>query len=259
MLNTKSAILTRENKAMRPTRKIGFTLIELLIVVAIIAILAAIAVPNFLEAQTRSKVSRTKSDMRSLSTAMESYYIDNNAYVACNSWGVAGHRFGYSNDTTYLERLSTPISYVTTGLLPDVFVGRKRSGSLIDGTAAPGTHNTDLAAWTGTPPEGDPDHYLYRTYLYNSLKEDPTEVTGISRALAGDAGAARAWFAYSAGPMEAYVNMGGVIANAGKEFGIHLLYDPTNGTVSFGQVFRAGSGGLGSSDNIMGAIAHGMN
>ena len=58
----------------------GFTLIELLIVVAIIAILAAIAVPNFLEAQTRSKVSRCKADMRSLGIAIESYQIDHAIY-----------------------------------------------------------------------------------------------------------------------------------------------------------------------------------
>lgn len=58
----------------------GFTLIELLIVVAIIAILAAIAVPNFLEAQTRAKVSRVKNDLRAISTAAESYRVDNNAY-----------------------------------------------------------------------------------------------------------------------------------------------------------------------------------
>jgi prepilin-type N-terminal cleavage/methylation domain-containing protein len=60
--------------------KKGFTLIELLIVVAIIAILAAIAVPNFLEAQIRAKVSRVRSDQRSLQVAIETYYVDNNTY-----------------------------------------------------------------------------------------------------------------------------------------------------------------------------------
>ena len=48
--------------------------------VRIIAILAAIAVPNFLEAQTRSKVSRIKADMRSLATAIEAYRTDYNSY-----------------------------------------------------------------------------------------------------------------------------------------------------------------------------------
>lgn len=63
---------------MKPNR--GFTLIELLIVVAIIAILAAIAVPNFLEAQARSKVSREKNDMRTIATALESYMVDHGTY-----------------------------------------------------------------------------------------------------------------------------------------------------------------------------------
>lgn len=69
--------------------KKAFTLIELLIVVAIIAILAAIAVPNFLEAQVRSKVSRVKSDQRSFATALESYYIDNNTYPPYWATGAA--------------------------------------------------------------------------------------------------------------------------------------------------------------------------
>ena len=58
----------------------GFTLIELLIVVAIIGILAAIAVPNFLNAQVRAKVAKAESEMRSLQNALESFYIDNNSY-----------------------------------------------------------------------------------------------------------------------------------------------------------------------------------
>ncbi|MBI3447802.1 MAG: prepilin-type N-terminal cleavage/methylation domain-containing protein, partial [Acidobacteria bacterium] len=58
----------------------GFTLIELLIVVAIIGIIAAIAIPNLLNAIDRGKQKRTMSDMRSVGTAVESYAVDNNFY-----------------------------------------------------------------------------------------------------------------------------------------------------------------------------------
>ena len=54
----------------------GFTLIELLIVVAIIAILAAIAVPNFLEAQARAKVARAMTELRTLHMAITAYMVD---------------------------------------------------------------------------------------------------------------------------------------------------------------------------------------
>ena len=58
----------------------GFTLIELLIVVAIIGIIAAIAIPNLLNAIDRGKQKRTMADMRSVGTAVESYAVDNNRY-----------------------------------------------------------------------------------------------------------------------------------------------------------------------------------
>jgi general secretion pathway protein G len=61
-------------------REKGFTLIELLIVVAIIGIIAAIAIPNLLNAIDRSKQKRTMADMRSVGTACEEYAIDNNYY-----------------------------------------------------------------------------------------------------------------------------------------------------------------------------------
>ena len=65
---------------MRNRNAKGFTLIELLIVVAIIGIIAAIAIPNLLNAIDRGKQKRTMADMRSIGTAVESFAVDNNVY-----------------------------------------------------------------------------------------------------------------------------------------------------------------------------------
>jgi type II secretion system protein G len=66
-------------------KKEGFTLIELLIVVAIIGIIAAIAIPNLLNAIQRGRQKRTMADMRAVGTAVESYAVDNNKYPAGGS------------------------------------------------------------------------------------------------------------------------------------------------------------------------------
>lgn len=105
----------------------GFTLIELLIVVAIIAILAAIAVPNFLEAQVRSKVSRAKSDMRTLATGIEAYMVDTNGYPGSNdnsgtdknvNAGIDAANEAYNRSTF----LSTPASTVLSLTTPVAFI-----------------------------------------------------------------------------------------------------------------------------------------
>src|SRR5437899_8439361 len=73
-------------KALR-NKETGFTLIELLIVIAIIGILAAIAIPDHLNTLQRGKQKRTMADMRKLATAIESYQLENNLYpdAPCNA------------------------------------------------------------------------------------------------------------------------------------------------------------------------------
>src|SRR5687767_2600522 len=88
----------------------GFTLIELMIVVAIIGILAAIAIPNFVKFQCRSKQSEAKGNLKALYVAQESYRAEFDSYLAScgggcmtsNSIGFTpkGNKIRYTYDTT---------------------------------------------------------------------------------------------------------------------------------------------------------------
>lgn len=107
------------------SHKAGFTLIELLIVVAIIAILAAIAVPNFLEAQTRAKIARNMADFRTVTTGFEMYRVDHNIYPFDGYFHKNGAN-GYPTPTEYnhnriSKNLTTPVAYLNTCVFPDPF------------------------------------------------------------------------------------------------------------------------------------------
>lgn len=212
----------------------AFTLIELLIVVAIIAILAAIAVPNFLEAQTRSKVSRARADMRTLATGLEAYYVDNNGYPWQNgssrslnppSLGIAP---GYGPT---LERLTTPVSYLSGGVFSDPFA------------AAFTYQGADLETVQPVANYQPIDRISFESYWYQARQRNASNW--------GDPADERPtwWLLSSAGPDRhqhnagTFFNSGGVSTStsaAALQRTLKMIYDPTNGTVSRGSIWRLG-------------------
>jgi prepilin-type N-terminal cleavage/methylation domain-containing protein len=199
-------------------RQNGFTLIELLIVVAIIAILAAIAVPNFLEAQVRAKVSRVKADQRSLGLALECYALDNN---------------GKYPKALLPEFLTTPIAYMSA-LPKDAFLGDDKRQI---------TRNTFLYVTLQKPAGGWRAENLYKDYYASNwpyLYPRPAlipDYLGQPTAM---------WELKSTGPnrnSNRSNNPGASITganpnNPGDDFS--MAYDPTNGIVSNGDICRYG-------------------
>ena len=208
-------------------KKRGFTLIELLIVVAIIAILAAIAVPNFLEAQVRSKVSRSRADIRTLATALESYMVDWNKYPGDGAdycWpGFDGGARTYPYDAYWYvpDTVTSPIAYVTSAVFLDPFRESDSSYTI-----------------------------LYRRYRYRYI--DMTWGTaGIRPAPSSYYPFLRDWFGSwalnSAGPDQTYGPVYDVSTYPGTEYPqLPLPYDPTNGTVSDGDVIRSQTDSTGA-------------
>lgn len=159
-------------------KKHAFTLIELLIVVAIIGILAAIAVPNFINAQTRSKIAQVYGNMKSLQTAIGAYMVDqNDCPVDKDSETV--------NGKTYWQ-LTTPIAYVSSiEIARDIFPPKLEARKFYDYGAkhkvgvAPGGAREQAYRDAGvcyvvlsSGPDGDTD-YGWTDYVVQLSRMDP--------------------------------------------------------------------------------------
>lgn len=184
----------------------GFTLIELLIVVAIIAILAAIAVPNFLEAQTRAKVAEVRSEMATIATALEAYAVDYNRYPPADN--------SFSGPAERLNVVTTPIAYLTS-VPTDSFV--RKTG-------------TYLGRDSAEDPSGA--RYLYTTanLTFAVGNSDPHAPSRFG------------WGLSSGGPdldLE-FPYYPFAINFIASESYLNYIYDPTNGAVSRGEIFRRG-------------------
>ena len=207
----------------------AFTLIELLIVVAIIAILAAIAVPNFLDAQIRAKVARVTADMSTLHTAIETYRVDHNKIpVRHDNWNnTTAPDYVPDGDTLMgdpaqptarvgLKMVTTPISYLSS-IPPDIFNTPARDLAL----NVPGV-TMSLDYW------------------------DEVQLQAFRKNLSGTLNPAKQGFAtLSVGP-DNYIGLRNghasrkypVPPNAINALTIGFYYDATNGTTSVGNVFR---------------------
>jgi type II secretion system protein G len=196
----------------------GFTLIELLIVVAIIAILAAIAVPNFLEAQVRSKVSRAQADMRSLATALESYHIDANHYPRDEVW------WALSSDPPplnlralrALSSLSTPQAYMTS-------IPKNPFPNKTDNPAEIQAYFRYFAErWIERVNELNPGAYPATSKRWSLASAGPDGISNVGE-----------YLIFGFAVLE---SMPGAL----PWWGPGCLYDPTNGTVSAGDIVRVG-------------------
>ncbi|MCE5228613.1 prepilin-type N-terminal cleavage/methylation domain-containing protein [bacterium] len=187
----------------------AFTYVELTIVVAIMAILAAIAIPNFMEARTRAGVSRSNADLSMLAMSCETYRLENRAYPLNST---SGKPNGWD-----LRALTTPIQYLSW-LPMDSMTTEDARGHQHERRMTPAPY-TYFNAIQLDPKQG----------LQLVPGPDSTDLPGFHAALLWGLGPSSTLPMQPAAPSTRILEGGKVQI---------LVYDPTNGTVSLGDVYQ---------------------
>jgi prepilin-type N-terminal cleavage/methylation domain-containing protein len=201
---------------LRSCNKAAFTLIELLVTIAIIAILALIALPNFLEAQIRAKTARAWSDMRMVALAVEAYCVDYSRYpidVSAVALDPGLHSF-----LPRLIRLTTPIAYCVS--VPEDPFASAVPGEDAEHSQAyqvPFGQGKFIHPFTFDYATKDPDDPGDRPDTWASISRHPDQVR---------------WALKSVGPARVALWLGEGASP----------YDPTNGSRSRGQLYLTGPG-----------------
>jgi len=152
-------MLMKLRKSMKGEK--GFTLIELMIVVAIIGILAAIAIPNFLNYQKKAKTSEARTNLGGIRTLEEAYAAEYDGYLACTINPAAGPPPGTTTTWTagvsswdslgFSPKGNIRFAYTVTATATTTFTATANAD--LDGDAADSTYTLNqLGTWTVASP-----------------------------------------------------------------------------------------------------------